>query len=206
MSKRKYDSNSTGCIYILRDDSWNSKYIFKIGIISIDSNSLINNIDNSVIIDISNDKLLKRYHTYYIDIKIKNIIISYNYKSSEKLIHNLLKNYRNDSSEIFIGVHPILCDLIVKSVSFILNNEEEDIYIKKKCGINRKKMEISTLEDNINNSCDDSLKVPIDLWNKIQNKMIGVLKESMNIIYKESFDYEEFIFELNNFFVNNYKL
>jgi len=197
MSKRKrtHELDHLGWIYNVRDKYWNSLYIFKIGKIKCNAKS------NDI-----RDDITKRYHTYYIDLDIVSVNEYDNYHNCEKLIHNLLEPFRNDSSEIFMNIHPKLCEIIIKSVGSVLENEDCDIYIKKKAGQKRKLMDITDENTKIKN--DDDLKVPIELWLKIYNTIIYKLHSRFNIIYNNPYseDYYKFICELNLFFMDNYKL
>ena len=185
------DIQTSGWIYKIRDDEWKNITAIKIGKIKLNKKSN----------DISDD-IIKRYHTYFVKSNLLSVNEFQNYDNCEKLIHNLLESFRHNSSEIFIGLHPKLSDIIIKSVGETLENEDTDIYIKRKAGQKRKRMDTS---DQPSKKDDSSVKVPPDLWEKIFYKLITKLKCQFNIECKSEFtsDYTHVIYELNKFLFEN---
>lgn len=185
------DKKTSGWIYKVRDNEWKDNTVIKIGKIKINKDSN----------DITDD-ITKRYHTYYINLNILSVNEFENYDNCEKLIHNLLESFRHNSSEIFIGLHPKLSDIIIRSVGEILENEDTEIYIKRKAGQKRKRMDTS---DQPSKKDDSSVKVPPELWEKIFYKMITKLKHQFNIDSTSDFtsDYNYVICELNKFLFEN---
>jgi len=182
------DIETSGWIYKVRDNEWKELTAIKIGKIKKNKNGN----------DITDD-ITKRYHTYYISLDILSINEYQNYHNIEKLIHNLLEQFRHNSSEIFIGLHIKLSEIIINSVGEILENENIDLYIKQKAGQKRKKMDTSEYS---HKKDDSSVKVPPHLWEKIFYKIINKIKHQYNIEYKSEFtsDYNYIIYELNKFF------
>jgi len=186
--QRLSDSETSGWIYRLRDDDWKDEDAYKIGEIKLNKKS------NDI-----KDDIIKRYHTYYISLNIISVNEFENYHNCEKLIHNLLESFRHNSSEIFIGINSKLCDLIINCVGESLANEDTDIYIKRKAGQKRKRMDTS---EQPSKKDDTSEKVPPHLWEKVFYKLIDKLKYMYNIECNTKFtsDYNCVICELNQFF------
>jgi len=116
-----------GHLYIIYDK--NSKKIYKIGITGNNDNSL-----------------LSRYSVYY----SKPLCIQFyedicNYDKAEHFIHNILKNFRINTSELFQNINLFVVKLVVDSVVYIFNNNSDlvqDFKIKMTSKHKKIKMDI----------------------------------------------------------------
>ena len=148
-----------GHIYIVSDASWNNKK-FKIGITKLDI-----------------DRLVTRYNTSYGKCEVQYFKDTYEFTKAEKLIHNILDNFRVGTTEVFDNLSIIiartLCDSVIKVLDSI---DTDNISI---VGINKRKirkMEITDADTSKNDNLES--KVPLDLWHKILADIVNKLKLS----------------------------